>query len=135
MPAVTHQTSDENERRLAGEQLDQIRINLGQSIRAMAEKIEVDRETLRRVFAGDPTVRASKWKMIEKRIHALDAEMSSERPPEPAKDPAEVVEFRVEPAAGQPGATVTLRGSISDLPALQEAVERLIESMSRRTEH
>jgi hypothetical protein len=120
--AVTSSQPGDDERAALGAELDSIRVNLGLSNRALADKIEVDRETLRRVFMGDPTVRANKLRMVERRVRALDDEMSSERATESQGDEPGIVELRLPNIAG----SVVVSGTVGDVAKFAAAVDRLI---------
>jgi transcriptional regulator with XRE-family HTH domain len=118
----------ERDRAEVGAELDGIRNSLGMSVRALAERISVDRETLRKVLDGDPTVTRRKLANIDAQIRALDDEMGSERQ-EPETEPDDVVEIRIEPTAETPGATVILRGSQARRPDIGDVVARLVWKM------
>lgn len=122
-PVTPRQSSDDDDRRALGEELNEIRVNLGLSNRALAEKIEVDRETLRRVFMGDSTVRDNKVRMIERRVRALDEEMGSERVTDSQAEESGIVELRLPNIAGG----VVVSGSVDDIAKLAAAVDRLIK--------
>ena len=122
-PVTPRQPSDDDDRRALGEELNEIRVNLGLSNRALAEKIEVDRETLRRVFMGDSTVRDNKVWMIERRVRALDEEMGSERASDSQAVEAGFVELRLPNIAGG----VVVSGTVDDIAKLTAAVDRLIK--------
>jgi transcriptional regulator with XRE-family HTH domain len=109
-------------------ELDGIRNSLGMSVRALAERIRVDRETLRRALNADPTVGRRKFDTIAAQIRALDDEMGSERQ-EPETEPDDVVEIRIEPTADTPGATVILRGSLARQADIGDVVARLVRKM------
>jgi transcriptional regulator with XRE-family HTH domain len=119
----------ERDRAEVGAELDGIRNSLGMSVRALAERISVDRETLRKVLDGDPTVMKRKLANIDAQIRALDDEMGSERQESPEPEPDDVVEIRIEPTADTPGATVILRGSQARRPDIGDVVARLVRKM------
>lgn len=118
----------EPSRQQTGQELSAITARLGLSMRELADQIGVDRETIKRVFEGDPTVRERKWAEVDAKIRALDEEMGSERHKEPVSlpSPDDIVEIR---ATGNFGVDIVVRGPVSDLPQLEDAVFRLVKRM------
>lgn len=119
---VTPEPREGADREEVGRELDGLRVRLGMSVREMAEKVSVDRTTLKRFLEGDPKMRAAKWRSIEKHIRALDKEMG----PDPETAPAQIA--TVELRDGE----AVVKGPIANLAELQEALERIVQRRLQR---
>jgi len=122
---MTDPTPSETDRQRIGRELSDIASRLGASDRDLARRFGVDRGTIVKVFDGDESVRPRKWAEVESKIRALDEEMDTERDEEPAEE--DIVEIR---ASGNFGVDIVVRGPVSDLAQLEDAVVRLVKRMS-----
>lgn len=94
-----------------------------------ATKANVDRGTLGRALQDDPRIGARTWGKIESALTRLEQEIGMDGPnqPRPVGDPADdLVEFQLSDVFG---VRAVVKGPVRDLPALQDAVSRIIADM------
>jgi transcriptional regulator with XRE-family HTH domain len=109
-----------------GRRLRDRRVRMGLSVRQLAEEARVDRARLAALEAGDPNVRATTIAKVDATLGRLEQEMGMD---EPATD-GDTVEFRV---SGNFGVDVVVKGPVRDLPALEEAVNRILSRMQQQS--
>lgn len=117
---------DGSDRAERGRRIDQKIAELGIGQREFQRETKIDRDTLVRAVAGDPTVRESTLKRIEAALEKWDEEMGSERDGMPSPELAEihyVVEGERE---------IVVRGPVSQLPQLEESVARLVRKLGSK---
>lgn len=91
-----------------------------------ASRAKVDRGTLVRAMRDDERISPKTWARIETALGRLERELGMDMP-EPIGNPADdLVEFEV---TGNFGVRAVVRGPVRDLPALQEAVSRIVADM------
>lgn len=116
---------DHTDRQRTGQELRLIAARLGlDSASKIADAINEDRGMVGRVLRGED-VSARKWDTVEAKIRALDEEMGSERS-EHEQRQDDIVEIR---ATGNFGVDIVVRGPVSDLEQLEDAVYRLVKKM------
>lgn len=107
-----------------GGRIRERRARLGLSVKELAERAGVDRDTLSNLEAGG-NARLQTVRSIERAL----SEMETEPSVQPVGDPDDgLVEFVVE---GHFGVRAVVKGPIRDIDKLQEAVGRLIAGMDK----
>lgn len=123
--------------REVGRRIKERRTRLGMHVIDLAERAGIDRGRLAEIEKGKAAnTRDTTIARIERALDALEHEMSIDvdLPPGVRRvgDPAEgIVEFTVE---GNFGVRAVVKGPISDLDQLQEAVAKLIAGMKSETD-
>lgn len=94
--------------------------------RQFHERTGISRDTLRKVIAGDPSVRENTWEQIETKLEQFEAQaegFSGLKGKDPEDD---LIEFEL---SGNFGVRVVVKGPIRDQEALEASVARLIREM------
>lgn len=95
---------------------------LGIGDREFQRETKIDRKTLNRAIANDPAVRESTYLAIEVALDRLERRSQGGV----AVSERDLVTFRL---SGNFGVEVTVQGPVSDMEALEAAVERLLRRM------
>lgn len=99
------------------------RMELGMSVKALAERAGVDRGRLTAIEDG-ANARSSTIGAIEAELNRLEAEINEDPDYQPAGRPGGLVTFRIR---GNFGVDATVQGPVGDIDRLEASAQRLLK--------
>lgn len=111
-----------------GQEITRRRTALGMSVVALSEESGIYRDTVAKIEADAPGVRASSIGAVRSALDRLEEEVGMDLPGQVNEG---LVEFRL---SGNFGVDVVVSGPVRDLPALEKSVEKLVREMRRKGE-
>jgi predicted transcriptional regulator len=107
------------------------RVGLALTVKDLAARASIGRDTLAKLEAGDPNVRPVTVGAVERALDEVEAFWKREGVTVEEASGDRIVEFRV---SGNFGVDVVLKGPVDDLPAMEAAVNRLVARMQQEAD-